>query len=363
MTSDARAWDRVKQVFQSALEQSPEMRPAFLDGACGDDRSLRAEVESLLRAHEQAGSFAERPAVEGVSGRPMRRDDRLGPYEIVELVGAGAMGDVYRARDSRLGRDVAIKLLPPLFTANADRLARFDREARTLASLNHPHLLTVHDIGDVDGRPYLVTEYVDGGTLKTWMRSESRTWRQGVELLVGVADGLAVAHAAGVVHRDVKPDNILVSTHGDATLADFGLARLFEAISDATATPSGGKVHTQPGMIVGTIAYMSPEQASGKPVDARSDVFSFGVVLYETLCGRQPFVGTSELEVLQRVQHQTAEPLGEEIPPALRAVVDKALEKDPSDRYQTMRDLVVDLRRLLRQGSDTRAPSRSIGQR
>ena len=167
MTNAAGDWDRVKQVFQSALERSPETRPAFLDEACGDDRSLRAEVESLLRAHEEAGSFAEHAAVDDLAGRPLQRGDRLGPYDIVELVGAGGMGDVYRARDSKLGRDVAIKVLP-LFTTNADRLARFEREGGMLASLNHPHLLTVYDVGDVDGRPYLVTEFVDGGTLKTW---------------------------------------------------------------------------------------------------------------------------------------------------------------------------------------------------
>jgi serine/threonine-protein kinase len=360
MTSTADDWDRVKRVFQSALERSPETRPAFLDGACGDDRSLRVEVESLLRAHEEAGSFADRPALEDVIGRPLHRGDRLGPYDILELVGAGGMGDVYRACDSKLGRDVAIKVLPPLFSTDADRLARFDREARTLASLNHPHILTVHDIEHVDGRPYLVTEFVDGGTLKTWALSETRTWRQTVELLVGVADGLAVAHAAGIVHRDLKPDNILISRHGYATLADFGLARLFEA-DDGAPPPPAEAVRTQSGLIVGTIAYMSPEQAAGKPANTRSDIFSFGVVLYEVLSGRHPFVGTSELEVLQRVQHHPAEPLGEEIPPALRTVVEKALEKNPADRYQTMRDLVVDLRRLVRQGSDirTRATSHS----
>jgi serine/threonine-protein kinase len=355
MTSAAGDWDRVKRVFQSALERSPETRPAFLDGACGDDRSLRVEVESLLRAHEEAGSFADRPALEAATDAPLHRGDRLGPYDIVELVGTGGMGDVYRARDSKLGRDVAIKVLPPLFSTNADRLARFDREARTLASLNHPHILTVHDIEHVDGRPYLVTEFVDGGTLKTWALSDTRTWRQSVELLVGVADGLAVAHAAGIVHRDVKPDNILISTHGYATLADFGLARLFEG-DDRAATPPATVVRTQPGMIVGTIAYMSPEQAAGKPADARSDIFSFGVVLYEVLAGRQPFAGASDLEVLQRVQHQPAEPLSEEIPPALRMVVEKAMEKDPAERYQSMRDMVVDLRRLARHTVETRAP-------
>jgi len=354
MTSLAGRWDRVKQVFQAALERRPQTRPAFLDGACGDDRPLRAEVESLLRAHEEAGSFAERPAVEDVTGRPLQRGDRLGQYDVVELVGAGGMGDVYRAHDSKLGRDVAIKILPALFT-DAGRLARFDREARTLASLNHPHILTVHDVGDLEGRPYLVTGFVDGGTLKTWAHAERRTWRQIVDLLTGVADGLAAAHAAGFVHRDVKPENILVATNGYATLADFGLAKLFEAADGGAATRTASHGGTQPGLIVGTIAYMSPEQAAGNPADARSDIFSFGVVLYEALSGRQPFAGGSDLEVLQRVQHQPAELLGEEIPPALRMVVEKALEKDPAERYQSMRDMVVDLRRLSRQTAETRA--------
>jgi serine/threonine-protein kinase len=356
-------WDRVKQVFQSALERSPETRAAFLADACGDDAPLRVEVESLLRAHEEAGSFGDRLAIEGITGRALQCGDRLGRYDIVQLAGAGGMSDVYRARDAKLGRDVAIKVLPPVFASDADWLARFEREARMLASLSHPHLLTVHDVGNVDGRPYLVTAFVDGGTLKTWALAEARSWRQSVELLVGVADGLAVAHAAGIVHRDVKPDNILVSTHGDATLADFGLARLFEVVDGATTTQVVAAVPTHPGMVVGTIAYMSPEQAAGKPADARSDIFSFGVVLYEVLAGRQPFAGASDLEVLQRVQHQPADPLGEEIPPALRMVVEKALEKDPAERYQSMRDLVVDLRRLARQNAETRAPAATPSRR
>ena len=363
MTPDPGGWDRVKQLFQSALEQSPAARPAFLDAACGDDRSLRDEVESLLRAHEQAGNFAERPAIDGVTGPPLQRGDRLGQYEVVELVGAGGMGDVYRARDTKLERDVAIKVLPPLFIADATRLTRLTREARVLASLNHPHILTVHDVGDLDGRPYLVTEFVDGGTLTTWTRSDTRTWRQRVDLLAGVADGLAAAHAAGIVHRDVKPDNILVSTHGYAKLADFGLAKLFEGPAGATATSPEAVRQTHLGMIVGTIAYMSPEQAAGKPADARSDIFSFGVVLYEVLSGRQPFAGASDLEVLQRVQHHTPDPLDGEIPPALRMVVEKALEKDPAERYQSMRDMVMDLRRSSRQTAETRAPATTRSRR
>ena len=347
MTNAAGDWDRVKQVFQAALEQSLETRPTFLDETCGDDTALRAEVESLLRAHAQAGSFAERPAVDELPGRPLQPGDRLDLYEIVELLGAGGMGEVYRARDTKLRRDVAIKVLPP-FTTNPDRFARFEREGGMLTALNHPHLLTVFDVGEVDGQPYLVTEFVDDGTLKTWALAEKRTWRQAVELLVGVADGLAAAHAAGIVHRDVKPDNILISKHGYAKLADFGLAKLFEALGGAATTPTVAAVRTEPGMIVGTIAYMSPEQAAGKPADARSDIFSFGVVLYEVLAGRQPFVGATGLEVLERVQHHPAEPLGEDIPPALRLVVEKTLEKHPAERYQSMRDMVVDLRRVTR---------------
>jgi serine/threonine protein kinase/predicted Zn-dependent protease len=349
----AGAWDHVKQLFQAALERSPETRPAFLDRACGDDRSLRAEVESLLQAHEQAGSFAEQPAIEQVFGRLMKRGDHFGPYEIVELVGAGGMGEVYCARDPKLGRDIAIKILPPVFTSDARRLARFGREARLLASLNHPHLLTVHDIGEADGRPFLVTEFVDGGTLKTWTRSDTRTWREVVDLLTGVADGLAAAHSAGIVHRDVKPDNILISKHGYAKLADFGLARLLGPVAGPATAATETVVCTQQGVIVGTIGYMSPEQAAGKPTDARSDAFSFAVVLYEALSGRRPFVGTSDLEVLQRVQYHRAARLGEAFPPALRFAVEKALEKDPAERYQSMGEMVVDLRRL------TRAPSRA----
>jgi len=209
VTNAADDWDRVKQVFQAALEQSLETRPTFLDETCGDDAGLRAEVESLLRAHEEAGSFAEHAAVDELAGRPLQRGDRVGPYDIVALLGVGGMGEVYRARDAKLRRDVAIKILPP-FATTADRLARFEREGGLLASLNHPHLLTVYDVGDVDGRPYLVTEFVDSGTLKAWALAAQHSWRQVVDLLVGVADGLAAAHAAGIVHRDVKPDNILI---------------------------------------------------------------------------------------------------------------------------------------------------------
>jgi eukaryotic-like serine/threonine-protein kinase len=285
---------------------------------------------------------------------------KLGPYEIASVIGAGGMGVVYRAWDTKLNRPVAVKMLSGELADSAAR-RRFQREAQTASSLNHPHILTVHDAGEIDGRQYLVTEFVDGGTLRDWVRAGRRDWRQIVELLVGVADGLATAHDAGILHRDVKPENILVAKNGYAKLADFGLAKLADAgegtvIDERTRTLS--EHATRLGAVIGTIAYMSPEQAAGKPLDARSDVFSFAVVLYEALAGRRPFAGASDLGVLQNIVHGIPQPLPSEIPAALRGLVEKALEKNPADRYRYMRDMVVDLRRLTRQSLETAAPAR-----
>ena len=279
---------------------------------------------------------------------------RIGQYEIIAPLGEGGMGVVYSALDTKLQRPVAIKFLSEAVADAASR-RRFQREAQMASSLNHPHILTVHDLGEFEGRQYLVTELVDGGTLKEWARAERRTWRQVVELLTGVADGLAAAHAAGILHRDIKPQNVLVAKNGYAKLSDFGLAKLFDAADAATVAET--MTRTRPGVLMGTVAYMSPEQASGKPVDARSDIFSFGVVLYELVAGRQPFSGPTTLEVLERIQHRPHDPLGAESPLALRNIIDKALEKDPAERYQSMRELVVDLRHVTRRTGETRVPA------
>ncbi|HXI12251.1 MAG TPA: protein kinase [Thermoanaerobaculia bacterium] len=278
----------------------------------------------------------------------MKPGTRIGSYEIVSPLGSGGMGTVYRALDTKLNRPVAIKFLSNELADPAAR-RRFQREAQLASSLNHPHILTVHDAGEFDGRQYLVTEFVDGWTLKDWARAEKRTWRQIVELLAGVADGLSAAHAAGITHRDIKPANILVARNGYAKLADFGLAKLAQTSTPEDVTAQLWDDLTRPGMIVGTVEYMCPEQASGLPLDARCDVFSFGVVLYEMLARRKPFAGATDLEVLKTISHGTPEPLSEEVPAALRSVVEKALEKDPADRYQIMGEMVVDLRRLARQ--------------
>jgi eukaryotic-like serine/threonine-protein kinase len=261
------------------------------------------------------------------------------------------MGVVYRALDTNLNRLVAIKVLSDEL-ANPAARRRFQREAQTASSLNHPHILTVHDAGEVAGRQYLVTELVDGGTLRDWIRAKPRGWRETIDLLTGVADALATAHEAGILHRDIKPENILITKSGYAKLADFGLAKLHEAAPSDEA-PTVTELRTRPGAVMGTAAYMSPEQATGRTVDARSDIFSFAVVLYEALAGRRPFGGASEPDVLHAIIHRPPGPLPEEVPVALRMVVDKALEKDPADRVQSMRDVVIDLRRITRQSAES----------
>jgi len=281
---------------------------------------------------------------------PLESGTQIGPYRIESPIGQGGMGVVYRALDTKFDRAVAVKFVSGDFTDSATR-ERFRREARTASSLNHPHILTVHDVGEFNGRQYLVTELIEGGTLKDW-GAGGRPWRHVVELLVGVADGLAAAHAAGIIHRDIKPANILVTSHGYAKLTDFGLAKQIEAVVDDGPTRTLLWSGTRLGTVVGTIGYMSPEQVAGKPMDARSDIFSFGVVLYELLTGLQPFAGATELEVLQKIQHHAPEPLGPHVPPALRLVVEKAMEKEAAERYQTMQEVVIDLRRMVRQSAE-----------
>jgi eukaryotic-like serine/threonine-protein kinase len=271
------------------------------------------------------------------------------------------MGVVFRALDTKLQRPVAIKLLSDDL-ADAAARRRFQREAQMASSLNHPHILTVYDVGEFEGRQYLVTEFVDGGTLKNWVQRQPRGWEDSAELLTGVADGLATAHQAGILHRDIKPDNILVTASGYAKLADFGLAKLEVRLEPADITRTLAEEQTRPGIVLGTIAYMSPEQASGKNLDVRSDIFSFGVVLYEMLAGHRPFAAATNLELLQKVIHSTPAPLSDDIPEPLRVLVTKAIEKDPADRYSSMRDLVAALRNAQRPSRQGPAASVKRGQ-
>jgi serine/threonine protein kinase/Tol biopolymer transport system component len=338
-------FQQIEELYRAALKLGPEERTAYLVGV---DPDLRREVEALLASDPSQSTVSMvTPIAVGVGFE-------VAHYRIDSKLGEGGMGSVYRALDTKLNRLVAIKFLSDDL-ADAAARRRFQREAQMASSLNHPHILTVHDIGEWEGRQYIVTEYVDGGTLKQWALQQKRSWKQLVELLTGVADGLAAAHDAKILHRDIKPANILVAKNGYAKLADFGLAKLAEDTrSDVADALNESK--TRPGMIIGTIAYMSPEQASGLALDARSDVFSFGVVLYEMLAGKRPFTGATDLELLKTIIHGEPEVLGEAVPPPLRNIVAKSLEKDPAERFQSMRDMTVDLRRAARESTGAQSP-------
>jgi serine/threonine protein kinase len=340
--------DRLARELYAAVVLRPAAdRAAFLAEHSAGDSELQRAVERLLTRDDATG-------VRAAAQTNLAAGLTVGTYRVEALLGSGGMGVVYRATDLKLHRPVAIKFLleglaENLFDASARE--RFEREAHMASTLNHPHLLTVYDIGEHEGRHYIVTEFIDGGTLDEQVNSvRPPPWRKTVELLTGVADGIAAAHAANILHRDIKPTNILVSTSGYAKLADFGLAKLADEAGLGAARLREAAL-TKTGAIVGTIDYMSPEQAAGRPLDARSDVFSFGVVLYELLAGRRPFGGATDYDRLQAIVDAEPQSLPAEIPETLRAIVEKAIEKDPADRYQSMRELVVDLRRVARRAA------------
>ena len=276
---------------------------------------------------------------------------RLGPYELTAALGAGGMGQVYRARDTRLGRDVAVKVLPPDFAQNPSRLERFEHEARTVAALNHPNIVALYDIGADQNVTYLVTELVEGESL----RAADLTPRKVVEIAAQIADGLAAAHAAGVTHRDLKPENVMVTRDGRVKILDFGLAKVAAGVSaDGPTLP-----HTHVGLVMGTVGYMSPEQARGATIDHRSDIFSFGVVLYELVAGTRPFSGDTPAEVMTAILRQDPPALPISLPQSLRQIVSRCLEKNPEERFQSARDLGFGLRQLsgaLTTSSDAAAP-------
>ena len=284
--------------------------------------------------------------------------DRLGPYEVVSPVGAGGMGEVYRCRDTRLGRDVALKVLPDSVATDPDRLKRFEREARATAAISHPNVITVFDVGTHDGRAYVVTEVLDGTTLGARLRRGALPVREALSLAAQAARGLAAAHAKGIVHRDLKPENLFLTTTGSLKVLDFGLARLESADHGGTQETTESSP-TGPGHVIGTVSYMSPEQAKALAVDARSDLFSLGVVLHEMLSGSHPFKRTSSAETLTAILRDEPPDLGTlegQVPGAIGALVRRCLEKRPEDRFQTAGDLALALD-ILARGEDG-GPSR-----
>jgi serine/threonine protein kinase len=273
---------------------------------------------------------------------------RLGPYEILSPIGAGGMGEVYRAKDPRLGREVAIKVLPESFAQDKDRLSRFESEARSASALNHPNIITIHEIGSANGTAYIAMEYVDGTSLRELLASGPLAGKRMLDLAVQVAEGLAKAHGAGIVHRDLKPENVMVSRDGFVKLLDFGLAKLFVPPSDQqSAAPTAIHQETAPGTVMGTVGYMSPEQASGRPVDFRSDQFALGSILYEMATGQRAFQKNTGAETLTAIIRDEPEPVAQVNPKApapFRWIVERCHAKDPDERYASTRDLARDLK-------------------
>jgi serine/threonine protein kinase len=362
MSDDQARWSQVKRVFQAALAQPPEQRRSFVCDQCGEDDALLREVEVLLAAHERAGNFVERPAIEvvvssstfgGLSGdvepveRVLEPGLRLGPYEVVDAIGRGGMGEVYRARDTRLGRIVAIKVLPAHVATNADLKQRFEREARALATISHPHICPVFDVGAQDGLDYLVMEHLDGETLAARLARGPLPLDQALRCAIDVADALDQAHRRGIVHRDLKPGNIMLTTRG-AVLLDFGLAKRTVAgtVTGLTAVGSPTAPQTAAGTILGTLQYMAPEQIQGKEADARSDIFALGAVVYEMVTGTRAFDGDSAADVVAAVLEREPPPLSTRqpvTPRSLDRLVKTCLAKDPERRWQSAGDLVREL--------------------
>lgn len=373
-------WNRIEELLQAALDLAPGERMAFLKQACTSDETLRHEVEEMLGKLAEAEEVLEKPAIAHVAARMVGPTSLLvagqviGRYHVEARLGAGGMGEVWKARDETLGRAVALKLLPAEFTADAAVLRRFAQEARTLSALNHPNILTIHEIGQRDDLHFIVTEFVTGETLRDSLKQQRLDWRTAVLVVTQMADALHAAHTVGIIHRDIKPENVMVQANGHVKVLDFGIAKLAERDEGVVRDEGrgmraeGGKmknegessIHpssliphdslTTPGAILGTARYMSPEQARGEPLDARTDIFSLGLVLYEMLAGRRPYGEASAAELFERLtsadEIAPISPACHGIPAALERIVAKALQKQREERYASAGELLADLTEL-----------------
>lgn len=339
-------WQQVKDILQSALERLPGEREQFLSEKCAGDDGLRREVETLLNSFENVGSFMEEGAIGAVAEtfvseeKSLKVGKRFAHYKIIEPLGAGGMGEVYLAADTRLGRNVALKVLPAAFASNQDANRRLWREARTAATLEHPNICAIYEIAEIDDCNFIVMQYVEGETLAERLKREKLTLPETLNIAVQVADALTEAHAHGIIHRDIKPANIIVNEKGRAKVLDFGLAK-FAGNTDAKSKVTTAKLSSKSGAIMGTVPFMSPEQACGRRLDARTDIFSFGAMLYEMACGRSAFARETDAETISAILRD--EPSFTEIPDELQPIVKKCLMKNREERYQTAAELLADL--------------------
>ena len=348
-------WEKAKRIFADAVKIAPRERLRFLDEACRSDSGLRREVESLLASFDDAESFMESPAVENVTGvfnaahRNFETGKRFGHYEIVRQIGTGGMGEVYLAKDTKLDRQVAVKILNHQFSRDESNLQRFIQEAKAASALNHPNILVIHEIGASEDANYIVSEFIEGATLRETGKDSFRKLSEILDIAIQIANALSAAHTAKIVHRDIKPENVMVRPDGYVKILDFGLAKLVEqkivGLEDATAKHN----QTAKGVILGTVNYMSPEQAKGERVDERTDIFSFGVLIYEMIAGKTPFAGNTMSETFANLINAEPQPLAryaENVPDELQLIVSKMLRKNKDERYQTTKDVLTDLKSL-----------------
>jgi len=348
-------WQQVKQIFQSAIERPPAERAGFISKACADDPQLRSEVESLISSSDQAGDSIQAIAAEAATEMLADRSTdsivgkQIGHYEVGSLIGRGGMGEVFLALDTSLGRRVALKLLRHEFTTNEERLRRFQQEARAASALNHPNILTIHEIGQHGSLHFMATEFVEGETLRQHIASARMTLPEVLDVAIQVASALAAAHQAGIIHRDIKPDNIMLRNDGYVKVLDFGLAKLIETKTIKSMAPTQHMVETETGVVMGTVSYMSPEQARGLAVDDKTDIWSLGVMIYEMVSGHLPFEAETASDILASILQKEPAPLAHhlpKVPSELERIVRKALRKEREDRYPAMRELLVDLKDL-----------------
>jgi serine/threonine protein kinase len=348
-------WSEVQEIFWAALGRGPAEYSTFLDEVCGNDNSVREEVQSLLaNAHAPVSIFDD--PVREVLRHLEVEEKTVGHYRILSQIGAGGMGEVYLAEDKRLGRRVALKMLPPIVAQDKNHVRRMLKEARAAAALNHPNIVTIYDIEQADSLNFIAMEFIEGQTLREKIRSPMPI-HEVVTIGIQVASGLLAAHQAGVLHRDIKPENIMIGIEGDVKILDFGIAQLKDSrtpLLDPQFLAEGANGDTQASILAGTPGYVSPEQALGQPLDARTDIFSLGVLLFEMASGRKPFEGETPTEVRQKILKNEVPPLTtfRKVPADLERIIRKALMKNPDERYRSAAELLTELREFSRETAE-----------